>query len=342
MALAALGLSDPRAVAAHLAPLPLELAPGEGGDGLGAAGAEAPRTELDPQSQAQHQRAGALRAQRRLDPVIGLGAALEQPGVDHLVVAEAGQQHVGVAGVAELARQPGDLLAQRLIFLAADRGAEQRQCRAQAAQRDPRLVHGVSVARREQHDLVEPVVAQAAIRDDAERLAFRHRAVERDRLGPGAASEPVLGQRIAALALAQHAQPQRHRRAELASQLEQPCRLARLDLELELADGRLRLAAAHLAFVEDDLDAAALALDGPGAAADAGADQGHERVGSDGVEQRLQRRASQRLHVGREAGDLGLPFLADEQAGRFAAPALDGLDEAVARAAHPQREAGAA
>ena len=116
----------------------------------------------------------------------------------------------------------------------------------------------VGVRAGEQDDLVEPVMAKAGMGDGAEGVGLGERRGERDRLGLGGLAQPPLGQRLAAFRLAEHAEPKRHRGADLPGQLEQGARLARDQLELDLAERRLGLAADDDAFVEHDLDPAAL------------------------------------------------------------------------------------
>ena len=168
-----------------------------------------------------------------------------------------GEQHVKIAGVAELAREPADLLPKLGIILAAHRRPEQRQGRAQPAQRDPRLVQRIGVAPIEQHDLVQPVVAQAGLGDGAEGLALVDPDRQRDRVGFGGLTQRLFLQRIATLGFAQHAEAEGQRCADLPGQREEGARLARLELELKLAERRVRLAGGDLAFVQHHLDHAA-------------------------------------------------------------------------------------
>ena len=143
------GLADMGGVAAHLAPLPLELAGGEPRHVAPGTLAEAPAAGFDPERQPQHQRARPLRPQRRFDAVIGLGPRLDQPRAEQpvaLAPSLAGKEDVEVARVAELRREPAQLLAQVLIILAADGRPEQRKGRAQPPERDPRLVQRVGIA----------------------------------------------------------------------------------------------------------------------------------------------------------------------------------------------------
>ena len=155
-------------------------------------------------------------------------------------------------------------------------------------------------------------------------------------------AERALRQRIGTLRLAEHAEPERQRRADLPGQSEQRARLAGLELQLQLAERRFGLAGGDLALVEHHLDHAVLAGDQPDRPAEFGADLQLQRPGFLRLEQFPERRFRQRRIVEREAGYLRLPFAAEEQAGGGGGLVLHRLDMAPARLAHAQRIAGMA
>ncbi len=160
-------------------------------------------------------------------------------GAEQFIVGKAGlagEEDVEVAGVTQLAGEPAEFVAQRLVILAAGGRPEQRKSRAQPAQRNPCLVQRIGVASTEQDDFVEPIVTQARMGDGAKRVAFARGRRQRDRLGPSDPSELGLRERIAALGLGEDAEAQRHRPADLLGEIEQNLGAALLELELELDD----------------------------------------------------------------------------------------------------------
>jgi hypothetical protein len=220
-----------------------------------------------PSSSQSARRSLSARA-RSHHPVIGCLALHLERVAQHFILRKGrrrilAEQDVQIARFAELAGEPAQFLAQMLIILAAHGVAEKGQRRAQAAERHPRLVQGVGIARLQQGDLVQPEMAQAGGGDRPKRIGFAHLRIEADRIGLGRAAEPAFHQRVAALVLAERAEAQRRGAADLLGKLEQGGGLAVLELQLELDERRALAPGADRAFVQHDLDEAAAMLDLP-------------------------------------------------------------------------------
>ncbi len=268
-----------------------------------------------------------------------------------------GREHVPVARRAERAGQPLELGAQRLQRGGGEVVAAEGEAGAQAPRADAHLVHPLGVvvveeARRVGRDLVEALDGEGR-----QRWRDRHPGVQRHVAGAHRLP-PAVGlavrERMAALGLVRGADGQRQAFRERAGELEQPCRMAGLELDLDLGDGcahdrgaalsRRPARGADFADVDAELGARAVGereLQRP--PLEVGREAGAEPAARDRpLEALLPRRRREQARVEPRAGKRPLVLAARVQraAGAGQRRSLHRLPPVLAVAAHAQRDAG--
>ena len=319
----------------------------------------APAALLHPAADAQQEGGVAVRPDRLAHTLIGaqplrLGRRRQRVQILHrraamavgLVegVAHRGQQllaeHVPVARRSQAAGQPFDLADQPQILRGRNEGPEQRDGRAQPAQRDAHLVHALRIVAGQRHRLVRDHMGKAGAHDAGHRPFHRRLGIEQQLFRLQRLVGGTIRQRVAALRLGAHLQPQRCGLRQFLRQVVEGGGRAALQLQLHLAQvsgpavGQFDPAA-----VEGDLyDCGVVALA-----------QRHVLRGpfDDRGEDRLQFRVAERAQqldgsavgdqrqVGSGGGHRAFPFATSQPV--LVRRRLDGLDETVAGLAHPQR-----
>ena len=167
------------------------------------------------------------------------------------------QEHIPSAGLRQLPRQPLQLLLHPAMRVWLQQTFEQAKRRAEPANGDPELMHGLRVAAVDGRSPIRRQLLEAGGED-----ALGHR-LDGLRIGEfdGVRSDRSIGfsqiEREAPRRLAFKLEPERHVAGERLRQLEQLQWLARLELELELADGPRPRLGLDLADVEVDRNLAA-------------------------------------------------------------------------------------
>jgi hypothetical protein len=158
-------------------------------------------------------------------------------------------------------------------------------------------------------------VAHAATENRLQRVLNRHRRRELQRPGLAPGRRLARDQAVAAGGLVEHSQPQGDERPHRLGKLEQGARFALLELELDLADRRLRAIGADRAAVTRDLDLRRLAVgvrpfDDHRLAAEAGLEGRAQLVGQHEPGQVQGRRVVERRQLRRRVRQIHLPFRA--------------------------------
>src|SRR5208337_5190107 len=148
-------------------------------------------------------------------------------------------------------------------------------------------------------------------------------------------------QRVGALGLALESKPHRKGLNQREPEVEQGGRWPGLQFELDLRRRRPPLAGEQKPLVEGDLDRRPVRFDGPGGAADVGAEPRRERLVARDVRNLARGRLVEQRKVQIAGWRSDFRLLALEGAPVFCGGAFEAHDPAVSRAAYAERDAGA-
>ena len=236
-----------------------------------------------------------------------------------------GGKHIEVARRAKLLRDPFELGLDRLLILVADDIGKDGDGGAQTPQADAHLMQPLGAAGAH-HRLIGDDLPEAVPRDGTERLPGRHPCRDVDLCGLIDLQISVREQRVAALGLSLHREPERHRLAEPAGEAKQFLGLPPLQLKLNFGDGLHAGPGGDFALIDGDLDLRAVPREAENVATDLRLEHRPQRRAHPFCEQRLERGILDAVEIRIAARDLAFPFEALDQLG-LALGRLDGLHD---------------
>ncbi|MNS78810.1 hypothetical protein D3C72_1124410 [compost metagenome] len=254
-------------------------------------------------------------------------------GLQSRGVEDVADEDVQIAGGVAFARQPLQFCLYAFALGLGQQGLEDADGGAQATQAHPHLMHGLGAAHEPQKFGVGRDLGQTGHADKAKGLGGR--GLGRQGRGCGGAGRAAVatGQTPTAFGLAFEHRDDGQVARQPAGQGEEGGGFAGLQFKFQLVDGLALLARRQLAGVEGDLDPRAVPVDHADAAHHGRGETGRQ-VAAATLQQSVGGRGFQRGEVQGLGGDRDLPLVAGGLAG--GGLALQGLDEAVGRGAHPQ------